>query len=280
MRCDSHVHIVGPSDRCPQVAERTYLAGIATLDQLECAAAVRAVRRFVIVQPSFYGTDNSLLLESLDVLAGRGRGVAVINPQTTSARQLAEMARHGVRGLRINLYSPLRENVSFAKRFESVVDLARELNWHIEVIAPLGALADSATLLENSRVAVVIDHYGLYKGFSREHPASATLIRLLAAPHTWLKLSAPYRVSTETLATRPDPAWLAAFLAIAPDRCVWGSDWPHTPPHEEQHGSAIVSPYRPLKYETVFDDFVAAVGVADLAERILVDNPARLYEFS
>jgi predicted TIM-barrel fold metal-dependent hydrolase len=85
MRCDSHVHIVGSPDRYPQVPERTYLADIATLRQLESVSATRAVRRFVIVQPSFYGTDNSLLLETLDVLSGRGRGVAVVNPHVTSA---------------------------------------------------------------------------------------------------------------------------------------------------------------------------------------------------
>jgi len=89
MRCDSHVHIVGPLDRYPQVAERTYQADIATLKQLENVSATRAVRRFVIVQPSFYGVDNSLLLESIDALAGRGRGVGVINPRVTSARTLA-----------------------------------------------------------------------------------------------------------------------------------------------------------------------------------------------
>jgi predicted TIM-barrel fold metal-dependent hydrolase len=96
VRRDSHVHIVGPPDRYPQAAERTYLADIATLKQLENVSATRAVRRFVIVQPSFYGVDNSLLLESLDALAGRGRGVAVINPRVTSARTLATYAKQGV----------------------------------------------------------------------------------------------------------------------------------------------------------------------------------------
>ena len=99
MRCDSHVHIVGPVGRYPQAAERTYLADVATLKQLERVSASRAIRRFVIVQPSFYGTDNRMLFEGLDALAGRGRGVAVINPETTSARTLSGMASQGVRGL-------------------------------------------------------------------------------------------------------------------------------------------------------------------------------------
>ena len=163
MRCDSHVHIVGPPDRYPQVAERTYLADIATLKQLENVSATRAVRRFVIVQPSFYGVDNSLLLENLDALAGRGRGVAVINPRVTSVRTLSTYAAQGVRGLRINLYSPLREKAPLANRFSDIAGIAQELNWHVEVIAPLPMLSENATLLENSPVPVVIDHYGVLR---------------------------------------------------------------------------------------------------------------------
>jgi predicted TIM-barrel fold metal-dependent hydrolase len=279
MRCDSHVHIVGPHDRYPQLAERTYLAEIATLKQLESVSAARAIRRFVIVQLSFYGTDNSLLLESLDILAGRGRGVAVVDPQVTSARTLSGMTGQGVRGVRLNLYSPLREKAPLADRFENVAGLARELNWHIEVVAPLKMLAENLTLLGRSQVQVVIDHYGVHRGYTPGQAEGHALFDLLAMPHVWIKLSAPYRVSADPLATRPDADWLAAILAAAPERCVWGSDWPHTPPHEQQLGSAVAAPYRSLRYETLVDHFIAAVGSAELAERILSDNPTRLYAF-
>ena len=76
-----------------------------------------------------------------------------------------------------------------------------------------------------------------------------------------------------------DPAWVGAILKVASDRCVWGSDWPHTPPHDQHMGSAVLSPYRSLRYETLVDDFLAATDSAELAERILSDNPARLYGF-
>jgi predicted TIM-barrel fold metal-dependent hydrolase len=173
VRCDSHVHIVGPPDRYPQVAERTYLADIATLKQLENVSATRAVRRFVIVQPSFYGVDNGLLLESLDGLAGRGRGVAVINPHVTSARTLATYAAQGVRGLRINLYSPLREKAPLTNRFSDITGIAHELNWHIEVIVPLTVLSENATLLEKSPVPVVIDHYGVFGSHDPAQPGKS-----------------------------------------------------------------------------------------------------------
>ena len=100
-----------------------------------------------------------------------------------------------------------------------------------------------------------------------------SLLEVLVQPHVWIKLSAPYRVSTDPLATRADPAWVAAILKVAPDRCVWGSDWPHTPPHDQHRGSAVLSPYRSLRYETLVDEFMAATVSEELAERILSDNP-------
>src|SRR5262245_52969922 len=104
MRCDCHIHIVGPIGRYPQIATRTYQAAEAPLTALKAHGTARGVTRFVVVQASFYGSDNSLLLESLDALAGDGRGVAAIDPATPEAL-LTDFAKRGVRGLRLNLYS-------------------------------------------------------------------------------------------------------------------------------------------------------------------------------
>ena len=92
MRCDSHVHIVGPVGRYPQVPERTYLAGPAPLDELKRRGAPHGITRFVIVQPSFYGFDNSATLDALDELGGNGRGVAVIDPGNTPGRRACRYA--------------------------------------------------------------------------------------------------------------------------------------------------------------------------------------------
>ena len=108
MRCDCHVHIVGPSEKYPQVPDRTYLAGVASVATLKSLGATRGINRFVIVQPSFYGADNSMTLDVLDELAGYGRSVAVIDPTVTLPETLAAFHRRGVRGLRINLYSPIK----------------------------------------------------------------------------------------------------------------------------------------------------------------------------
>ena len=142
MRCDSHVHIVGPAQKYPQVPERTYLAGVASVETLKRLGETRGITRFVIVQPSFYGVDNSMTLDALDALGGNGRGVAVVDPKATVPDTLAAFHQRGVRGLRINLYSPIKApggdtlEVSFA----ATAAAARMMGWHVQVIAPLPVL--------------------------------------------------------------------------------------------------------------------------------------------
>jgi predicted TIM-barrel fold metal-dependent hydrolase len=280
MRCDSHVHIIGPIAQYPQVTTRTYLAPPASLDALTRAATARDVTRFVIVQPSFYGADNAVLLENLDALGPRGRGVAVIDPANASKAMLEDYARRGVRGLRINLYSPGKATEGqLAREFRAMANVAGAMGWHVEVIAPIAILAEAATLLARTDVTMVIDHYGVYGRSRPESAAGRVLLELLELPHVWMKLSAPYRVSDDPLETRPDSAWLTAILECARERCVWGSDWPHTPAHDTQHGPDVAGVYRPLSYATLVDDFTRTLKSDELAQMILADNPARLYDF-
>jgi predicted TIM-barrel fold metal-dependent hydrolase len=279
MGCDCHVHIVGPADIYPQLATRTYLALPAPLAELQRLGASHDISRFVLVQPSFYGTDNRLLLESLTALGGRGRGVAVIDPRHTDGDTLTDYARRGVCGLRINLYSPLIETGSLANNFVTMAAVAQAMNWHIEVIAPLAMLAASCDVLMASPATVVIDHYGVYGSLQPDSAEGQRLLELLRRPHVWMKLSAPYRSSNNALLIRPDPAWLSAILAVAMDRCVWGSDWPFTPPHEAQKGGHVPTPHRKIAYRQVVDDFLMAIGEARLAEDIMSSNPRRLYGF-
>jgi predicted TIM-barrel fold metal-dependent hydrolase len=280
MRCDCHVHVVGPIDRYPQAASRTYLADVATLDTLRRLGATRGITRFVIVQPSFYGRDNTVLLEALDALGGDGRGVAVVDPSAPQAT-LDEFARRGVRGVRLNVYSAAgrADAKPITESFAELAAIAQRMQWHVEIIAALDSLARHANLLAHSPAPVVIDHYGVYGDTTPDSTDARRLLDLLRLPHVWMKLSAPYRVSANPLETRPDRRWLDAILACAEARCVWGSDWPHTPPHEEQTGPHIVGTYRKLSYERLVDDFVAALGSDARGDRILRDNAARLYGF-
>ncbi len=281
MHIDSHVHIVGPLDRYPQVADRTYSAEVASVEAVRRHGAKRGVSRFVIVQPSFYGADNAATLDALDALSSDGRGVAVIDPAATSAATLSDFHRRGVRGLRVNLYSPIKAPVGdkLEAAFEATANRARPLGWHVQVIAPLATLLAHADVLARSPVPVVIDHYGLYGNTRPNSAEGQRLLDLIRAPHVWIKLSAPYRLAEGPLNTRPARAWVAAMLDAAPDRCVWGSDWPFTPPQDAHRGAAVEVPYRNLSYEALVDEFIAALPSAAFADRVMRDNPARLYGF-
>ncbi len=281
MRCDTHVHIVGPIKRHPQLPTRTYQAGEAPLATLRALGAARGVTRFVIVQASFYGSDNSLLLEGLDALGPHGRGVAVIGPAATSVAMLADFTRRGVRGLRLNLYSTAagRELRQIDGMFTPIADIAAGMGWHVEVIAGIDVLIGAADLFAGSRAPIVIDHYGLYGDATPASDTGRRLIELVRLPNIFIKLSAPYRVCDDPLSTRPDRDWLTALVAAAPTRCVWGSDWPHTPPHALQGSPDLSLPYRELSYEALVDHFLAALGDAGAAQAVMIDNPARLYGF-
>jgi len=281
MRCDSHVHIVGPADRYPQVPDRTYLAGVAPIERLQALAAPHGIARFVVVQPSFYGTDNSATLRALDALGEDGRGVAVIDPRARTPDMLSDFQRRGVCGLRINLYSPIRApgGDRLEDMFAATAAVAQRMAWHVQVIAPLAILLRATGILARAPVPVVIDHYGLFGDIRPDSPDGRALLALAVLPHVWIKLSAPYRMAAGPLATRPDRDWLAALLAAAPDRCVWGSDWPHPPPHDSHKGAEFEAPYRALSYARLVEDFLAALPDARLADAVMRDNPVRLYGF-
>ena len=281
MRCDCHVHVVGPIDRYPQVAERTYTAGPAPLETLQALGASRGIDRFVIVQPSFYGDDNSMLLDTLSRLGGKGRGVAVVEPQKVEKAELTRLRAAGVRGLRANLYSPLAGKPigTLADAFYGIEALARSIEGHVELVAPIEILAKNADLIRQSSVPVVIDHYGLYGSSRPSDAVGRALLTIAELEHVWIKLSAPYRHDKGQFNTIPDSAWVKAFLQIAPDRCVWGSDWPHPPLHAIHQGPTVHSAYRPISYSDLVDRFLESIPGNVSPARVMSENAHRLYGF-
>ena len=279
--CDCHVHVAGPIGRYPQIAARSYTAGLATLESLQTIAEPLGVSRFVIVQPSFYGTDNGCLLETLDALGERGRGVAAVEPAAASPSLLREYARRGVRGLRVNLYSAAGEYPPhyLDKILETTISILPEESWHVEIIASLATIAAVSGTIKRARARIVIDHYGLPGEWHPESREGRCLLDLVAAPQVWVKLSAPYRTLGDPAATAPPSQWLEALVHAVPDRCVWGSDWPHTPTRDDRRGASAVAPYRKIEYARLLRDFCGALRDASLAKRILIANPERLYGF-
>lgn len=279
--CDCHVHVVGTTDRFPQASPGSYNAAPATVESLRATAEPLGVSRFVIVQPSFYGTDNSCLFESLDQLGDSGRGVAVVDARSTSSSILESYGRRGIRGLRLNFYSSPVTDVKqkLERSLSETLDILPREHWHVEIIARGGTLSAAAPILAGAKVPIVIDHYGLPEDGGPESPAGRALLELISLPHVWTKLSAPYRCGTDPLATSPPSEWMTAFVQTAPDRCVWGSDWPHTPPRNGASSENKMLPYRKISYERLFDDFLGALPWPESAHRILIENPVRLYGF-
>jgi predicted TIM-barrel fold metal-dependent hydrolase len=277
---DCHVHVVGPRDRFPQEQERYYTAGIATTEDLVKSASAAGVRRFVVVQPSFYGADNRATLDAVATLGADGCAVAVIASATITDGTLRTLQAQGVRGLRTNLNSALRgDGRRLSDEIASQGNIARQMNWHLQLVVPFGSLVQNIDLIAGVPVPVVIDHFGLPIGETPDSDAGRAFLKLVSLPHVWVKLSAPYRVLPDPLGTAPPRDWMAALLQTAPDRCVWGSDWPHTPPREEQRARDQVLPYRAISYAKLLGDFSAALQ-KDIASRVLRSNPERLYGFA
>jgi predicted TIM-barrel fold metal-dependent hydrolase len=277
---DCHVHVIGPLDRFPQEEERYYTAGIATTEDLVKAASATGVRRFVIVQPSFYGTDNRATLDAVATLGGNGCAVVVVAAATITDAALRSLQAQGVRGLRTNLNSALRgDGRRLSDEIRSQGNIAREMKWHLQLVVPFGSLVENADLIAGVPVPVVIDHFGLPIRQKPDSAAGRAFLDLVSLPHVWVKLSAPYRVLPDPLGTAPPQDWMTALLETAPDRCVWGSDWPHTPPREEQCARDQVLPYRAISYAKLLDEFSAGLP-KDIASRVLRSNPERLYGFA
>lgn len=269
-------------ERFPQAASRSYMAGPAAIESLRAVSWPLGVTRFVVVQPSFYETDNSCLFETLDVLGDSGRGVAVVNAASARPSLLESYGRRGICGLRLNVYS---SGVADARRelersLAETLDVLPRPGWHVEMLARFDTLAAAAPVIAKAGVPIVIDHYGLPENKAAEKgPAGRALLDLAALPHVWIKLSAPYRCCADALATSPPSGWLTALVQAASDRCVWGSDWPHTPVRSNGETGNSALPYRSIAYGRLFDDFLGALALPEMARRILIENPTRLYGF-
>ena len=280
--CDCHVHVIGPFDRYPLSPLRSYTPQFATADHLVDMMQRLAIDRAVIVQPSIFGTDNSCSLEAVPRLqqAGlQGRVVAVLDGEVTPS-QIDRLHRQGVRGLRVNLQShagaPLDQALDQIRAASAICE---RNGWHVQLFMDRQTIHATKEVLQSLPVPVVLDHFAGLCVDSVDDEPSRSVLELLASGQAWIKLSGTYRVTRDPFDERLKP--LAQTLAaINPDRLVWASDWPHTPKH---HGKASIEP--PVKpYRSI--DTAHLLHLIDtwlepaVREQVLVDNPARLYEFA
>jgi predicted TIM-barrel fold metal-dependent hydrolase len=276
--CDCHVHIVGPSARYPMVPQRTYTPPEASVADLLAMRRRLGIARNVLIQPSFYGTDNRAMLDAMAQLGDTARGIAVVAPDIAVA-ELAKLDAQGVRGIRINLESrESRDPKAAAADLDEMAKRIGHLGWHIQIYAALPVIAAIADRIAALPVDVVIDHFGLAQareGISQ--PGFAALLELVRARRAYVKLSAPYRISQASGYTDVAPI-ARALIAAAPDRMLWASDWPHTD-RVPGRGALEIHPFR-----SIDDSFALALlkewcGDVSIERTILTETPARLYRF-
>jgi predicted TIM-barrel fold metal-dependent hydrolase len=264
LTCDCHFHIFGPYDRFPLSAGRTYNPPPALVPSYLEMAEKLGIQRMVVVQASVSGTDNAVTLDAVRQFGlHRARGVAVIDDSFDDAA-LRALHDQGIRGARFNMVSG---NGTPEDQLEALARRLAPLGWHIQIYAEGEKLEAVAPLLARLPVEVVIDHAGGVKAdLGIAHPQFQALLRLLDSGRAWVKVCS-YRVSAKGQPWDDTGANVAALVRAAPERCVWGTDWPHPQmePTPEAGGQ--------------LDLFMEWVPDPALRQRILVDNAAQLYGF-
>ncbi|MBL6457974.1 amidohydrolase family protein [Belnapia sp. T6] len=264
---DCHMHIFGPYGHYPLSPGRSYTPPEASIAAYRAMCDTIGIQRTVVVQPSIYGTENAVSLDAVEALGrDRARAVVVVD-ESFDLAALRAMAARGACGVRFNAVSG---NGTPLEQLEALGECLAELGWHLQLYAHPTEMLALEPVLARLPCLLVIDHMGGVKVDQQgpEHPAFRALLRLLEGG-AWAKLCG-YR-SSAAGAPYGDVAGMArAMIAAAPERCVWGTDWPHP---------SLSSP------EEVPDDGVLMDALGDWApgaaqrQAILVDNPARLYGF-
>jgi len=277
--CDCHVHLFGPHARYPLARERLYTPDPALTSDLMAMLDGAGVARAVLVQPSVYGTDNSCMLDAMAAHPDRFRGVVVID-SATPEQKLERMHALGARGTRLNLATAAGKSGADAARVvEQLAAKIAPLAWHLQIFATLDHVAAIAPIVPRLPVEVVFDHMALAPAaLGPAQPGLSALLRLIETGRAWVKLSGTYRVSGDDYGNAHVTGLARALIAANKDRVVWASDWPHTDPHARRVEAAPRMNYRRIDYGRLLSALADWAQGDDIA-RILVHNPARLYDF-
>ena len=263
--CDTHVHIWGPFDRYPVAKGAPYTPPERNRDDLVALHARLGVQRAVIVQTTVYKSDNRAMLDAIAASGGAWRGVALID-ETFGDAEYKALHEGGVRGVRFG----------FVKHLGGVPDLAlvrrtaeriAEMGWHLVLHLDAVNIPEFEELLRSFTLPVVIDHMGrvpVQDGL--EQAPFRILLDLLKAPNRWVKVSGSERISVAGPPFRDAIPFARKLIEVAPDRTLWGTDWPHPNVRWEPDEADLV-------------DLLPEFGDAAALQGVLVDNPARLYGF-
>jgi 2-pyrone-4,6-dicarboxylate lactonase len=268
--CAAHCHVFGPASRYPYAPGRAYTPPDAPLAELRRVHRTIGVERAVIVQASCHGTDNTAMLDAIAESGGAYRGIAILGGTEPDA-ELARLDAGGIRGVRFNFVRHLG-GAPDLDLFDAVTRRIEALGWHVVLHLDAEDIQAHAARIGRLRVPFVIDHMGRVKA----HPGKAgggldqapfrALLDLMRNPLAWVKVCGAERVSSAGAPFADAVPFAAALVEAAPDRVLWGTDWPHP----------NIAGDMPNDGDLV-DLFAAVTADAAVRHRVLVANPARLY---
>lgn len=264
--CDCHMHIFDP--RFSPSSHWTRGAPDAPVETYRLLQQRIGTTRTVVVNPSTYGIDNACTLDAVAQFGANARAIVVVNTDVSNT-ELKRLADMGVCGIRINFVSPQSWGTTTVEMLESLAQRVNELGWHVQVFMLADQIVETRDALQRLAPPLVIDHLGrLPQPAGVEHPAFAVIRKLLDQGKTWVKLSGAYMDTKVGPPSYADITPVArAYVRAAPERMIWGSDWPHTTAKEKPDDAVL------------FDLLEAWAPDEATRHRILVENAEALYGF-
>lgn len=263
--CDAHVHVFGPATRFPYASSRNFTPADAPKEKLFALHRQLGIGRCVIVQSAVHGFDNSVVEDAIRAGGGRYLGVALV-PANVADSELQRLAAAGFRAVRFNFMKHLAASASV----DEIVTLTHRLKaagLHLQVHFESSLVHSLAAPLSRSAVPVVIDHIGRVDArLGETHADFAALFELLKNPLFHVKVSGVDRIDAQPPYTQ-GVALARVLVEHYPERCVWGTDWPH-PNHTHVPDDGML-----------VDALAGIAPDAALREQLLVHNPQRLYRF-
>jgi len=263
---DAHCHVFGPEAQFPFSAKAKYLPEDATPEMLFALRDHLGFSRNVIVQASCHGTDNAATLHAIAQSDGMARGVAVVDPDI-DYKELEKLHEGGIRGVRFNFLKRLVDNapkdkfIEVAKRIES-------LGWHVVIYFEAELLAELRPFFDAIPVPIVIDHMGRPDVTQGPDGVDMRALRELLDDRDdiCVKTTCPDRLDEAGEPWDSFASAVALLLADYPDRCLWGTDWPHP---NMQHA---------IPDDGKVVDMIPRIAPTEvLQQKLLIDNPLRIY---
>ncbi|GGH45087.1 amidohydrolase family protein [Frigidibacter albus] len=264
---DAHCHVFGPQAIYPYAPTSGFKPADAPKEALFALHDLMGIERCVIVQSGCHGYDNRVVADAIAARPGRYRGVALA-PHDTPTAHLKALDAQGFRGLRFNYMSHLAPGADEAA-LRALAPRLADLGWHLQVHMEDSLIAPMSACLSELPVPVVIDHFGrIDASRGRNQPEFEALLRLLENDHVWCKVSGTERASRQEPPYADAMPFALEIVQTYPDRVLWGTDWPHpnyraAPPDDGD----------------LFDLLAQIAPTPALLHALMVDNPARLYQF-